>query len=104
MAGRVRRAAGGAWLGALLLASGVAPASAAGPDHVVLAYSAYWQDARYPPEAYNYRAFTHIARAFLKPQADGRIPVEEGYFNPSLTKLARASGVKLLISLGGWAA
>jgi chitinase len=103
MAGRFRHAAA-AWLGALLLVSGAAHASAPGPDHVVLAYSAYWQDARYPPEAYNFRAFTYIARAFLKPQADGRIPVEEGYFNPALTRLAKASGVKLLISLGGWSA
>jgi chitinase len=71
---------------------------------VILAYSAMWKDGFYPPEAYNYGAMTHIARAFLRPDKEGHISVPDGYFNPELARLAKANGVKLLVSLGGWSA
>ncbi len=71
------------------------------PNHVILGYSPQWSDEAFPPEGYNYDALTHIARAFLEPDADGHIPVPKGYFNPALTKEAKAHGVKLIASLGG---
>lgn len=73
----------------------------AGPNLVVLGYSAVWFDGLYPPESYNYGALTHIARAFLTPKADGSIKAPAGFWDPDLQRLAQAHGVKLLASLGG---
>lgn len=71
------------------------------PDHLVVGYSASWFDGIYPPQSYNYDAFTHLVRAFLLPKADGTIVAQAGYWDPNLEKLAHAHGVKLLASLGG---
>jgi len=83
-----------------LMLSGLAWAK---PNGVVIGYSAMWFDGIYPIESYNFDAFTHIARSFLIPQADGSLPVPGGYFDPELEKLAHAHGVKLLVSIGGQA-
>jgi chitinase len=86
--------------GPLQGAEGAAPSP---PHPVVLGYSAYWFDDLYPPEAYNYGALTHIARAFLLPLPDGSLQVAASYFDPVLKKEAQAHGVKLLASVGGGA-
>ena len=83
-----------------LMLSGLAWAK---PNGVVIGYSAMWFDGIYPIDSYNFDAFTHIARSFLIPQADGSLPVPGGYFDPELEKLAHAHGVKLLVSIGGQA-
>ncbi len=80
---------------------GVLSPSWAKPAHFVVGYSAAWFDGVYPPESYNYGAFTHILRAFLVPKADGSIGAQGGYWDPDLERLAHAHGVKLLASLGG---
>jgi chitinase len=79
----------------------VTPLAWAGPDRVVLGYSASWRDDATPPECYNFDAITYLARAFLTPRPDGTIVVPEGYFNEAIVPLARQHGVKLLMSLGG---
>jgi len=71
------------------------------PNKIVLAYSAHWLDEIYPPEAYNYQGMTHITRSFLEVDADGHLPVPEGYFNQALSEKAKKNGVKLLASIGG---
>jgi chitinase len=68
---------------------------------VVLGYSAAWTDGSYPPSAYDYGAYTHIARSFLKPHADGHISDAGGFWSEDLEKGAHAHGVKLLAALGG---
>ena len=85
----------------LFLFLGSVSAVIAKPNHIVLGYSASWFDGLYPPESYNYEAFTHIARSFLIPKADGTIVVQGGFFDPTLEKMAHAHGVKLLASIGG---
>jgi chitinase len=74
------------------------------PNHIIWGYSACWQDDAYPPEGYDYGALTHIARSFIEPDADGHLPIPKNYFDPTLTKMAKANGVKLIASLGGAAA
>src|SRR5690348_3730549 len=74
------------------------------PNHIIWGYSACWDDDAYPPEGYDYGALTHIARAFIEPDADGHLPVPKNYFNPVLIQMAKANGVKLIASLGGAAA
>ncbi len=73
----------------------------AGPDHLVVGYSACWFDGIYPPVSYNYEALTHIVRAFLLPKADGSIEAPAGYWDPALEKTAHSHGVKMIASLGG---
>jgi chitinase len=68
---------------------------------VVLGYSAAWTDGSYPPSAYDYSAYTHIARSFLKPNADGHIDGSAEFWNADLERGAHAHGVKLLAALGG---
>jgi chitinase len=71
------------------------------PNRIVVGYSATWRDEATPPQCYNYDAITYLARAFLAEHADGSIEVPDGYFNETMESLARAHGVKLLMSLGG---
>jgi len=50
--------------------------------------------------AYDY--LTHIAHAFAWPDASGNLVVPAGFLYPELNAAARANGVKMLVSLGGW--
>jgi chitinase len=49
-----------------------------------------------------YRALTHIAHAFIWPDAAGRLVVPPGFLYPELNAAARATGVRMLVSVGGW--
>src|ERR1039457_6498886 len=80
---------------------GATTLSWAKPNKVVLGYSASWFDGIYPPESYNYDAFTHIARSFLVPKANGDITVSGDFWNADLEKMAHAHKVKLIASIGG---
>ncbi len=89
-------------LAAVLTACWVAPAAAvARPDHVVLGYVPFWRDAIADPADIDFDAFTHLARAFLRPRPDGTLTVDSGYFDPAFESAAHAHGVKLLMSIGG---
>ena len=68
---------------------------------LVIGCSIHWQDGVYPPESYNYEAFTHIIRTGIVNRADGSLSVPEGFFNPYLEKNAHRHGIKLLASLIG---
>lgn len=70
-------------------------------DGVVLGYVPTWRDKMSAPKDYNFGAFSHLCRAFLRPQADGTFVTEPNYFDPAFEKAARANGVKLLMSIGG---
>src|SRR5262245_27942591 len=71
------------------------------PNRVVLGYSYTGNDAKWPPESYDYGSVTHITRCFLPVKEDGSMN-DNGIFDPKLTELARKNGVKLLASVGGW--
>jgi chitinase len=78
-------------------------AASAKPDHLVIGYVPYWRDDVANPTDMNFGAFTHLIRAFLRPQPDGSLKIDSAYFNPSFESAARAHGVKLLMSVGGQA-
>jgi chitinase len=85
-----------------LIASVTRPSPAvARPDHVVLGYVPQWRDAIADPRDFHYDAFTHLARAFLRPRPDGTLLVADGYFNADFEHLAHDHGVRLLMSIGG---
>ena len=89
-------------LAVLAVASSILAAKAGAESRpVLLGYSAAWRDAACPPADYDYTNLTAIARAFVRPTADGSVEVPDGYFNADLEKHAREHHVKLLLSLGG---
>ena len=71
------------------------------PDRVVFGYSAVWRDEANPPSEYNYEGMTYLARSFLRPLPDGSVSVPEGFFNPTVEKVAHQHDVKILMSVGG---
>ncbi|HVZ81589.1 MAG TPA: glycoside hydrolase family 18 protein [bacterium] len=68
---------------------------------VVLGYSAEWYDDKVPPAQYHWENLTHLARAFLEPNADGSLRIPPRFFDPLLAENAKKHGVKLLASIGG---
>ena len=50
---------------------------------------------------FDYDAFTHLARAFIRERDDGSLEIPPDYFNETFEKQARAHGVKILMSIGG---
>ncbi len=68
---------------------------------LVIGCSIFWEDGVYPPESYNYEAYSHIIRTGLANQADGSITVPNGFFDPVLEKNAHLHGIKLLAALVG---
>jgi len=49
-----------------------------------------------------YEYLTHIAHAFAWPDSTGNLVVPAGFLYPELNAAARANGVRMLVSLGGW--
>lgn len=96
--------AAGLFLAPLFFAAGCSlfnssrPAPAAAP--IVLGYYPSWESG-VPPDAINYKQFTHICHAFIASDKDGRVITEGNLPSRDLTSRAHASGVKVLISLGG---
>ncbi len=85
---------------ALVAACFAAPAS--GQKRVVGYYPA-WVHSSYPHTAVRYDLLTHIAHAFIWMEADGSL-LTQGYWTayPALIEAAHASGVKVVIAVGGW--
>src|ERR1700733_13899105 len=84
----------------------------AGPCKNVLIYYTSW--SKYDAPAYNYTTIpysqiTHIAYAFIAPNADGSLSVPTDYMGAdgvhydgvSMVSAAHAAGVKVLLSCGG---
>ncbi len=72
------------------------------PAPVVLAYYPSWKRSVFGPAAIQFEHVTHLAHAFTRPAPDGRLVVPAGYVDPGLVAAARARGVKVLMSVGGW--
>ena len=80
-----------------------APATApAAPAKVVFGYYAYWTRPKLDHAAIDFRRLTHIAHAFVWPDASGNLVVPPRFLYPELVAAARAAGVRTVLSLGGW--
>jgi len=77
-------------------------AIAQGGQHLVVGYYPDWSRGTYPASAIAYQNLTHIAHAFLFPNADGSLGGTSGFSYPDLIQQAHHSGVKVVVSLGGW--
>ena len=67
----------------------------------VLAYYTSWSKPAYSAADIPYNKLTHICHAFLLPAADGSLPVPGGFLEAGLIPQAHATGVKVLVSVGG---
>lgn len=94
-------------LAALFLASiacevAQVPAGPAKPGKVVMGYYRTSNKAAYPHAAIDFAYLTHIAHAFAWPDSSGNLVIPDGFLYPELNAAARANGVKMIVSLGGW--
>jgi GH18 family chitinase len=69
---------------------------------LVVGYYPSWNKASFPHTAIQYRSLTHIAHAFIFPQADGSLDLNGFTFYPELIQTAHLNGVGVVISIGGY--
>jgi chitinase len=80
--------------------------SPAGTSMRLLGYYPEWSKSQNPPYTAHqipYAKLTHIAHAFvlLTAKADGTLQIPSGMIEPALISKAHATGVKVLVSIGG---
>lgn len=78
------------------------PPAPARPSKVIMGYYASWKQAEFDHTMVQYDHLTHIAHAFAWPDSSGNLVVPPGFLYPALNAAARAKGVKMILSLGGW--
>jgi len=90
---------------ALLIAAGCrlshVPSGPAAPTRVVMGYYASWTRAGFDHTQVAFGNLTHIAHAFVWPDPSGNLVVPARFVYPELNAAAHASGVKMILSLGG---
>ncbi len=79
-----------------------APESPSRPNKVIMGYYPGWEKSVYDHTKIPFENLTHIAHAFAWPDADGNLVVPADLLYPGLNTAARAAGVKMILSLGGW--
>lgn len=62
----------------------------------------YATNSTYPHTAIDYSKLTHIAHAFVKPNANGSLSMDSWFLYPELITTAHQHGVKIVVALGGW--
>ncbi len=69
----------------------------------VVGYYPSWARGAYPHTAVRYDLLTHIAHAFIWPNADGSL-LTDGHWTayPEMVQAAHAQGVKVVIAVGGY--
>ena len=72
------------------------------PNKIVMGYYRTSNKAVLGHAQIAYGYLTHIAHAFAWPDASGNLVVPAGFLYPELNTAARAAGVKMILSLGGW--
>lgn len=71
-------------------------------EKYVIGYYRSWHKKAYPHTAVPYQFLTHIAHAFIWPEANGNLAMDPFFLYPDLVKTAHENGVKIVVSLGGW--
>jgi chitinase len=69
---------------------------------MVVGYYPSWNKSAFPHTAIQYRSLTHIAHAFIFPQADGSLDLSGFTHYPEMIQLAHLNGVAVVISIGGY--
>ena len=69
---------------------------------LAVGYYPSWGKAAYPHTTVQYGSLTHIAHAFIFPNADGTIDMSGFTLYPELIQSSHQHGVGMMISVGGW--
>ncbi len=72
------------------------------PAPKVVGYYAAWQRGSYPAEKVAFHHLTHIAHAFIWPNADGSLAMYDNFLYPQLVAKTHQAGKKIMVSIGGW--
>ncbi len=68
----------------------------------VVGYYADWNKGSYSHLVVQYGNITHVAHAFMIPNADGSLGGSSGFAYPDLVQTAHQAGVQVVVALGGW--
>jgi chitinase len=71
-------------------------------EPIVLGYYMAWSKSAYPHTQVPYDKLTHIAHAFVWPNANGSLSTYDYFHYPQLVQAASDNGVKIILSVGGW--
>jgi chitinase len=74
----------------------------ASPDYKVVGYYPAWQRGAFPAEKIDFKNLTHIAHAFIWPNAAGSIATYDNFLYPQLVTKTHQAGKKIIVSIGGW--
>jgi chitinase len=69
---------------------------------VVIGYYPSFKREDQDHNSIDYDSLTHIAEAFVKPDSEGNLVVDQKFIYPELLSAAHRHGVKVLVSIGGW--
>lgn len=68
----------------------------------VVGYYPDWNKGTYSHQVVQYQNITHVAHAFLIPNADGSLGGSTGFAYPDLVQRSHEAGVRVIVVLGGW--
>ena len=74
----------------------------ASPNYKAVGYYASWKRDVFPAEKVDFKNLTHIAHAFIWPNADGSLATYDNFFYPELITKTHQAGRKIIVSIGGW--
>jgi len=69
---------------------------------LVVGYYPSWNRPVYPAEKVQFENLTHIAHAFIWPNADGSLAMDDFFLYPRLVELTHQMKKKIIVSIGGW--
>jgi chitinase len=72
------------------------------PAKTVIGYYPSWKRAEFDHTRIGYSFLTHIAHAFVWPDASGNLVVPKNFLYPELVSESHAHGIRILLSLGGY--
>jgi chitinase len=74
----------------------------ASPDYKAVGYYSSWKRDLFPAEKVDFKNLTHIAHAFIWPNADGSLSTYDNFLYHELINKTHQAGRKILVSIGGW--
>ena len=74
----------------------------ASPNYQAVGYYPSWKRGVFPAVKIDFKNVTHIAHAFIWPNADGSIATYDNFLYPQLIEKTHQAGKKIIVSIGGW--
>ncbi len=72
------------------------------PAPKVVGYYTAWKRNAFPADKVDFKNLTHIAHAFIWPNADGSLAMYNNFLYPQLVAKTHQAGKKIIVSIGGW--